>query len=109
MVSTNHRQIVSDALMARIQERAPVYDRENLFFKEDFDELKAAGYLKLPVPKELGGPGLTLAEVAREQRAWPTTPPPRPWASTCTSTGYGSRLTSGTPETSRWSGCLKQP
>jgi alkylation response protein AidB-like acyl-CoA dehydrogenase len=60
--------MLSDALLTRIQERAPVYDRENRFFQEDFDELKAAGYLKLPVPKELGGPGLTLAEVCREQR-----------------------------------------
>lgn len=68
MVTTNHRQVLSDTLLSRIQERAPVYDRENRFFQEDFDELKAAGYLKLPVPKELGGPGFTLAEVCREQR-----------------------------------------
>lgn len=68
VTTTNHRQVVSDTLLARCQERAPVYDRENRFFQEDFDELKDAGYLKLPVPKELGGPGLTLAEVCREQR-----------------------------------------
>jgi alkylation response protein AidB-like acyl-CoA dehydrogenase len=34
----------------------------------DFAELTSIGYLTLPVPKELGGPGLTLAEVSRQQR-----------------------------------------
>jgi alkylation response protein AidB-like acyl-CoA dehydrogenase len=49
-------------------ERAPVYDRENRFFSEDFEELKEAGYLKLPIPRELGGLGMSLAEVCQEQR-----------------------------------------
>jgi alkylation response protein AidB-like acyl-CoA dehydrogenase len=49
-------------------ERAPVYDSENRFFQEDFDELKEAGYLLAAVPKELGGLGLSLSEVCREQR-----------------------------------------
>jgi alkylation response protein AidB-like acyl-CoA dehydrogenase len=57
-----------DELLARCAERAPIYDRENRFASEDFEELRATGYLQAPVPKELGGPGLTLAEVAREQR-----------------------------------------
>jgi alkylation response protein AidB-like acyl-CoA dehydrogenase len=45
-----------------------MYDRENRFFDEDFEELKNAGYLTMAVPKELGGMGMTLAEVCREQR-----------------------------------------
>jgi alkylation response protein AidB-like acyl-CoA dehydrogenase len=45
-----------------------MYDRENRFFTEDFEELKKAGYLKMPVPKELGGPGFTLAQVCQQQR-----------------------------------------
>src|SRR5258707_10850094 len=57
-----------DELLARCAERAPIYDRENRFATEDFEELRAIGYLQAPVPKELGGAGLTLAEVAREQR-----------------------------------------
>lgn len=61
-------QIMSDALYQRCAERAPVYDRENRFFTEDFEELRAAGYLLTPVPSELGGWGMTLAEVCREQR-----------------------------------------
>lgn len=60
--------LLSDALLADFQQRAPVYDRENRFFTEDFDDLREAGYLTIAVPPELGGRGFTLAEVAREQR-----------------------------------------
>lgn len=67
MVTTVH-QVLSEDILARCLERAPIYDRENRFFTEDFEELRNAGYLKMPVPKELGGPGLSLAEVCREQR-----------------------------------------
>ncbi|HTZ75336.1 MAG TPA: acyl-CoA dehydrogenase family protein [Candidatus Aquilonibacter sp.] len=62
------RQILSDDLLARIAARAPSYDRENRFLTEDFEELRAAKYLLLPVPAEFGGAGMTLAEVSREQR-----------------------------------------
>ena len=57
-----------DDLLSRCAERAPTYDRENAFAADDFEELRALGYLTAPVPGELGGAGLTLAEVAREQR-----------------------------------------
>ena len=60
--------ILPDALLRRFAERCAGYDRDNLFFQEDFDDLRNAGYLTTPVPKELGGAGLTLAEVCREQR-----------------------------------------
>src|SRR5258708_25870761 len=59
---------LSEALLARCAERAPGYDRDNRFFTEDFEELKAAGYLRLPIPVELGGQGLNLAEMCRETR-----------------------------------------
>lgn len=59
---------LSDELLLRCQERAARYDLENSFFTEDFQELRDAGYLLLPVPQEFGGRGLTLAAVAREQR-----------------------------------------
>ena len=35
--------VLTDALLERCRERAPVYDRENRFCAEDFDELNAAG------------------------------------------------------------------
>lgn len=45
-------------LLERIRSRAPGYDRENRFFTEDLDELRAAGYL---APQSLG-------EAVRNQR-----------------------------------------
>jgi alkylation response protein AidB-like acyl-CoA dehydrogenase len=68
MAPTTTSPILPDAMLERFRERAPVYDRENRFFREDFDELRAAGYLTIAVPRELGGRGLTLAECMREQR-----------------------------------------
>jgi alkylation response protein AidB-like acyl-CoA dehydrogenase len=68
MAPTTTSPILPDAMLERFRERASVYDRENRFFQEDFDELRAAGYLGLAVPREFGGRGLTLAECMREQR-----------------------------------------
>jgi alkylation response protein AidB-like acyl-CoA dehydrogenase len=48
--------------------RVALYDRENRFFQEDFDVLRKAGYLTLNVPKELGGRGYRLDQIARLQR-----------------------------------------
>ena len=42
MTATTH-SILSDAMLKRFAERAPGYDRGNLFFTEDFAELKEAG------------------------------------------------------------------
>ena len=42
-----------DDMLARFAERAPVYDRENSFFTEDFEELRQAGYLTMAVPAEM--------------------------------------------------------
>ena len=55
-------------MLVRFESRAATYDRENRFFEEDFEELRAAKYLVLPLPREFGGPGLSLAQVCREQR-----------------------------------------
>lgn len=68
MAIATDRGVLSEDVLARCLERAPIYDRENRFFTEDFEELRNAGYLKMPVPRELGGPGMSLAEVCREQR-----------------------------------------
>jgi alkylation response protein AidB-like acyl-CoA dehydrogenase len=62
------REILSDELLYRFAERGAGYDRDNRFFHEDFEELRQAGYLTMPVPKEFGGAGFSLAEVCREQR-----------------------------------------
>lgn len=60
--------LLTDDLLVRCHERASRYDREQSFFTEDFDELRDAGYLQLPLPAAFGGRGLTLAAVAQEQR-----------------------------------------
>ena len=62
MATMANTGVLSDELLEKFFERAPTYDRENRFFQEDFDDMKAAGYLKIAVPKELGGGGLTFTE-----------------------------------------------
>ena len=61
-------QAMSETLYKHCAERAAIYDRENRFFSEDFEELRVAGYLLMPIPSDLGGWGMTLPEVCREQR-----------------------------------------
>jgi alkylation response protein AidB-like acyl-CoA dehydrogenase len=60
--------VLTDALLQRCRERAAGYDRDNRFCQEDFDELKAAGYLNLTLPPEFGGLGYTLNQYTREAR-----------------------------------------
>lgn len=60
--------VLDPALLARMEERAPIYDRENRFFDEDFAELREAGYFRASLPTDFGGAGLNLAEINRLQR-----------------------------------------
>lgn len=60
--------ILSDDMVQRFNARAGELDRDNEFFDDDLAELREAGYLRALVPAELGGFGLTLGEVSREQR-----------------------------------------
>ena len=50
--------VLTPELLGRIRSRAAGYDRDNAFFAEDLDELRAAGYL---APR-------SLVETARDQR-----------------------------------------
>ncbi|MGA3210820.1 MAG: acyl-CoA dehydrogenase family protein [Terriglobales bacterium] len=59
---------LTEEMLARFDSRAAIYDRENRFFDQDFEELRATKYLVMPAPEKFGGPGLSLAEVCREQR-----------------------------------------
>lgn len=58
-------ELLTDDMLARFDERAPVYDRENRFFDEDFEELRRSGYLLAAVPTEMGGSGVGLDEYVR--------------------------------------------
>jgi alkylation response protein AidB-like acyl-CoA dehydrogenase len=60
--------VLTDEMLSRFESRVATYDRENRFFDQDFEELRAAKYLVLPVPKEFGGAGLSLAEMCHQQR-----------------------------------------
>ncbi|MFH8249563.1 acyl-CoA dehydrogenase family protein [Microbacterium sp. B2969] len=60
--------LLSDDLLERFRERAAVHDRENTFPDDDLADLKAAGYLAILVPTELGGAGLGLAEASLLQQ-----------------------------------------
>jgi alkylation response protein AidB-like acyl-CoA dehydrogenase len=50
--------VLSEDLLARIRSRAAGYDRDNAFFADDLDDLRAVGYLE----------SRPLLEVARDQR-----------------------------------------
>ena len=52
-----------ETIFKNCEGRAAHYDANNLFFQEDFDELKEAGYLLIAVPKEFGGYGMQMDEV----------------------------------------------
>lgn len=60
--------LVTDEMLARFDERAPRYDRDNEFFADDFDELRASGFFLASVPTEFGGLGMNLAEINRLER-----------------------------------------
>jgi alkylation response protein AidB-like acyl-CoA dehydrogenase len=60
--------LLTDEMLARFDERAPVYDRENRFFDEDWEELRASGYLLATVPEDKGGSGLGLDAYSALQR-----------------------------------------
>ena len=69
MTTIEHgKDLLTDEMLQRFDERAASYDRENRFFDEDWAELQASGYLTGPLPIEMGGSGLGLAEVNRLQR-----------------------------------------
>ncbi|HSS97563.1 MAG TPA: acyl-CoA dehydrogenase family protein [Terriglobales bacterium] len=62
------KSVLTEEMLARFASRAESYDRDNRFVDEDFEDLRAAKYLLLPLPSEFGGPGMTLADVCHEQR-----------------------------------------
>jgi alkylation response protein AidB-like acyl-CoA dehydrogenase len=51
----------------KFAERATVHDRENTFPFEDYDDMRASGYLNLTVPEELGGGGASLLDLVLAQ------------------------------------------
>ncbi|HVE94496.1 MAG TPA: acyl-CoA dehydrogenase family protein [Acidimicrobiales bacterium] len=62
------RALLTDEMLSRFDERAPIYDRENRFFTEDFEELRASGYLLAQIPEDMGGSGVRLDEYLQLQQ-----------------------------------------
>ena len=60
--------LLPESTLATFRDRAAGYDRDNRFFHEDFEELKRSGYLTMAVPREFGGLGYSLHQVAQETR-----------------------------------------
>ncbi len=57
----------ADRLAAIFAERAPKHDSEGSFPYENFEDLKASGYLKLTVPKRFGGEEASVYEMVLAQ------------------------------------------
>jgi alkylation response protein AidB-like acyl-CoA dehydrogenase len=49
-------------------ERADEHDRDNTFPFENYEDMRAAGFLRLTLPEELGGLGATQAEAIPASR-----------------------------------------
>jgi alkylation response protein AidB-like acyl-CoA dehydrogenase len=96
--------LLDDAMLARFDERAPVYDRENRFFDEDFEELRRSGYLLATVPTEFGGAGLDLAGYSKLVRRLAYVAPATALAMNmhCYWTGVAGDLLKQGDESCRW-------
>lgn len=60
--------LLPDEALLRFRDRAAHYDDANVFFSEDFAELRELGYLAAPAPAVLGGAGLGLEQLVLAQR-----------------------------------------
>lgn len=58
----------SDEALVAFRQRAAVADDRNEYFHDDLAELRTVGYLGAAVQTSLGGGGLSLAQLATEQR-----------------------------------------
>ena len=65
MTTMTTPHLLTDEMLSRFDERNPVYDRENRFFDEDWNELKGSGYLLATVPSDMGGAGLGLDDYSK--------------------------------------------
>lgn len=57
-------EYLPDDLLERIRSRAAQVDADNVFPQQDLDELRKVGYLKILVPADRGGSGLSLEQAA---------------------------------------------
>jgi alkylation response protein AidB-like acyl-CoA dehydrogenase len=60
---------IATRLADEFRTRAADYDRTGEFPTKNYDAMREAGYLRALVPEDLGGMGVSLAEMARAQQA----------------------------------------
>lgn len=65
----NEAITVAEKLAGEFRARAADYDKTGEFPAENYKRMREEGYLAAPVPKELGGFGASLADMARAQQA----------------------------------------
>ncbi|MCR2828070.1 acyl-CoA dehydrogenase family protein, partial [Microbacterium sp. zg.Y909] len=68
MTAFDPASLLPDDLIERIRARAAGHDSDNTFPHDDLADLAAAGYLAVLAPAELGGGGLSLADVSLLQQ-----------------------------------------
>ncbi len=102
--TTTTTDLLTDDMLARFDERAPVYDRENRFFTEDWEELKGSGYLLAAVPEQFGGAGLGLDGYCRLVRRLAYVAPATALATNmhCYWTGVAADLLRAGDDSCRW-------
>jgi alkylation response protein AidB-like acyl-CoA dehydrogenase len=103
-MTTTAIDVLDDEMLARFDQRAPRYDRDNRFFDEDFDELRRSGYLLATVPRELGGGGLALDGYAQLVRRLAYVAPATALAVNmhCYWTGVAADLLESGDDSCRW-------
>jgi alkylation response protein AidB-like acyl-CoA dehydrogenase len=103
-MTTTAIDVLDDEMLARFDQRAPRYDRDNRFFDEDFDELRRSGYLLATVPRELGGSGLALDGYAQLVRRLAYVAPATALAVNmhCYWTGVAADLLESGDDSCRW-------
>ncbi|MCL2396316.1 MAG: acyl-CoA/acyl-ACP dehydrogenase, partial [Acidimicrobiaceae bacterium] len=104
MTTTPATALLDDEMLARFDQRAPGYDRENRFFSEDWEELKRSGYLLCTVPESLGGSGLPLDAYVDEVRRLAYAAPATALATNmhCYWTGVAAELLRGGDPSCAW-------
>lgn len=68
-MTSNRIYALSEEMLKICGTRAAVYDRDNVFFSDDFQDLRDSDFLKINIPKDLGGGGMSLAETGQQLRS----------------------------------------
>ncbi|KAB1650177.1 acyl-CoA dehydrogenase family protein [Pseudoclavibacter endophyticus] len=75
MSATSPRTILDDDVLAALRDRAIAADDDNAFPLGDLEDLRELGYLRLHVPRQFGGGGLTLEQLVHVQKRLATAAP----------------------------------